>query len=175
MAYDWILIKNEFVSGILGSDGEIHCPTLQELNDRYGVSISQLKKKSANEHWVQERNLYRTKIEQKVQEKKVLHVASEAASFSSLALDTATKDITVIKYKLDNNDLTSMDVQKLSDSLLKNLQSGNLALGEPTEHVQSDNKQDVIINDKADTRSDIADLYERWDEKTDKSSGSGKG
>ena len=148
MAYDWILIKSEFVAGIVCPDGEVHCPTLQELSDRYGVSMSTLKKKSANEKWVQERNLYRTKIEQKVQEKKVLHIASESAGFSSLALDTATKAINVIKSKLDNNDLTSQDIQKLSDSLLKNLQSGNLAMGEPTEHrvVDGSTSHDVTFN-----------------------------
>lgn len=102
--YDWILIKSEFVEGIQGEDGEPYYPTLDELCQRHDASISTMKKKSADDNWVRERNLYRTKLEQKVQEKKILHTASEVASLSSNALSTAEKAIKKINEKLDDED-----------------------------------------------------------------------
>jgi hypothetical protein len=44
---------------------------------------------------------------------------------------------------------------------------------EPTENIKSESKQ--VIVDDPNRRADLSELYERWDAKTDKSSGSSKG
>ncbi|MDP3424515.1 MAG: hypothetical protein Q8S32_12225 [Burkholderiaceae bacterium] len=154
MAYDWVLIKSEFVEGIT-KDGEPHDPTLQELSDKHGPSMSTIKKRSARDNWVQERNLYRTKVEQKVQEKKAIHLAGESASFGSNALDTTKKLINRIKTELDNPELSPHELQKLSSSLKDGVQSGNLILGEPTEHKEQSGSTQNNINFNTTNQSKI--------------------
>lgn len=145
MAYDWVLIKSEFVEGIT-KDGEHYQPTLQELSDKYGPSMSTIKKRSANDNWVQEKNLYRTKVAQKVQEKKAVHLAGESASFGSNALTTVKKAINIISTKFDDPTLTPHEINKLSSSLKDTIQSGNLILGEPTEHQEQSGSTNNNIN-----------------------------
>lgn len=145
MAYDWVLIKSEFVEGIT-KDGEHYQPTLQELSDKYGPSMSTIKKRSANDNWVQEKNLYRTKVEQKVQEKKAIHLAGESASFGSDALTTVKKLINRINTELNNPEIGPHELQKLSSSLKDGVQSGNLILGEPTDKIEQTGSMNQNIN-----------------------------
>ena len=72
------------------------------------------------------------------------------------------------------------DLERRADVTIKNVNDlqmvvkGTLLLqDEPTENI----KENVNINAELtpDKRADLSDLCERWDEKTDKSSGSGKG
>lgn len=147
MAYDWYLIKTEYVEGYQ-KDGEIYFPTFADLAKRHGCAAGYLRNKAApkNENWEQEKNIYLAKIEQKRQEKKAIHTAGESASFASDALNTAKKAIKVISSKLDNKSLSPHDINKLTSSLKDSIQSGNLALGEPTEHQEQSGSTQNNIN-----------------------------
>ena len=175
MAYDWILIKSEYIQGCTDDNGERICPTLDQLSERHGCSLSTLLKRSAREKWNTERNMYSIKRNKKIFEKKEEILISEASNFDNKSLNVAELGVEEGLKRLSAKDLSNHDFQKISTAVSNFVKIGKLALGEPTEHLQSDNKQDVTLYDKADTGADIADLYERWDEKTDKSSGSGKG
>jgi hypothetical protein len=67
-------------------------------------------------------------------------------------------------------------MQKLSLTASTFHKMAKLALGEPTEHVKSDDNKLVEVNlyDKLDanSRADISELRERWNSKNVKSSGS---
>ena len=58
MAYDWLLIKREYVQGYPDKDGQIICPTLEQLCERHGCSLSTIMKKSASEKWPTERKIF---------------------------------------------------------------------------------------------------------------------
>jgi hypothetical protein len=143
MAYDWTTIKREFVEGYPDKDGKIICPTLEELHLRHGPSMSTMKKKSADDNWVQERNLYRTKIEHRVQEKKIEVLAGESANLDNKALNAADKGIEIGLKRLDDKDLSNHDYQKLSIAISNFHKMGKLALGEETEHTRTSGKSKV--------------------------------
>jgi len=168
MAYDWAIVRREYVQGCPDTEGEIRKPTLQFLADKHGLSMSTLKKRAAKEKWVQERNIFSAKKEQEVMQHRMYIMAGEAAAFDSKSLDAANAGIEDGLRRLKQSDLSNNDFHKLSSALVNFQKIGKLALGEPTEHVQSDNKHDVSIDDKdPDRRADITDLFQRWDEKAD--------
>lgn len=173
MAYDWDIIKTEYVQGFVDKDGNLKLPTLNELCNRYGCSYSHIKHMSSDGKWVYHRKHFKKHREACIREKKLDIVVNEAAEFDSEALKASKNGIKeVIKY-LKKPDLSTLDYQKLSISLINYQKVGLLALGEPTERVDNINKHDVIIDDtlkEADVRADLSVLYERWDKKTDKSS-----
>lgn len=146
MAYDWNLIKREFIEGFPDAEGKTICPTLEELCERHGPSISTMKKRSADEKWVQERNLYRTKMEQRVQERKIEVMAGESANIDNKALTAADKGIQIGLKRLDNKELSNHDLLKISNALTNFHKMGKLALGEETEHTKTTGKQDVEVS-----------------------------
>jgi len=131
---DWIKIKQEYIESNI---------THEELAKKYNLSISTLKKKSAQETWSTERNLFRTKTELKRQEKQSELLASEASSFDNLCLRVARSAVEIVEkqiiYLQKKTEEQRTDalierqvrlLEKLANSL-KQLQSvGKVALGE---------------------------------------------
>ena len=148
MAQDWTLIKRDYIQGYTDEDGNHKCPTLEDLCERYSCSISTMKKRSANEKWSQERNLYGTKLEQKIQNRTMNLVASEAASFDSKSLTAADSTITLIMDRMKDPKLSNHDILKLSNAIVNFQKVGKLAVGEPTEHINESGSTDVNINDR---------------------------
>lgn len=109
---DWVAIKTEYVTGE---------DSLQELAQKYGISQSTLRKRSANESWVEQREEHRnnlgTLVEQKTAEK-IAESESEIASLKSKARLKIWKEIERRMAddvsKMDNADLRRM-VQNYCD------------------------------------------------------------
>ena len=135
---DWTKIKQEYIENDI---------TLEELAKKHAVSFSTIRQKSAKEGWTTEKNIFRTKIEQKYQEKQSDLLASEASSFDNLCLRVARsaigiieKQINTLQEQMKNSKVDAFTerqvrlLEKLSNSL-KQLQSvGKVALGENPEN-----------------------------------------
>ncbi len=134
---DWTKIKQEYIENDI---------TLEELAKKYAVSFSTIRQKSAKEGWTTEKNIFRTKIEQKYQEKQSDLLASEASSFDNLCLRVARSAIEIVEKQIASLQKKTEEqktdalierqirlLEKLANSL-KQLQSvGKVALGENPE------------------------------------------
>lgn len=145
MAYDWLLIKREYVQGY-EQDGELVCPTLEQLCTRHGCSFSTIRKKSSTEKWLQERNIFRTKKEQKITEKRLNNLVEEATNIDNKALTIADKGLSLVEKRLEAEDVSNHDALKLSNTAANFHRMGKLALGEPTEHHHTTGKTSVELN-----------------------------
>lgn len=135
---DWVKIKQEYIESNI---------TLEELAKKHTVSFSTIRQKSAKEGWTTEKNIFRTKIEQKYQEKQSDLLASEASNFDNQCLRVARsaieiieKQINTLQEQMKNSKVDAFTerqvrlLEKLSNSL-KQLQSvGKVALGENPEN-----------------------------------------
>ncbi|WP_340691071.1 hypothetical protein [Hydrogenobacter thermophilus] len=82
--------RHEYIYGIKDEKtGEIHYPSLQEISERHGISLSTLFKRSAKEKWTKQREEHVRKLEQgvkeeveKVQVERAKTLASEYAEIS---------------------------------------------------------------------------------------------
>lgn len=134
---DWVKIKQEYIESNI---------TLEELAKKHAVSFSTIRQKSAKEGWTTEKNIFRTKIEQKYQEKQSDLLASEASNFDNQCLRVARSAIEIVEKQIaillkkaeeqKSDPLVERQIrllEKLSNSL-KQLQSvGKVALGENPE------------------------------------------
>ena len=134
---DWTKIKQEYIENDI---------TLEELAKKHAVSFSTIRQKSAKEGWTTEKNIFRTKIEQKYQEKQSDLLASEASNFDNQCLRVARSAIEIVEKQIaillkkaeeqKSDPLVERQIrllEKLSNSL-KQLQSvGKVALGENPE------------------------------------------
>ena len=141
LRYDWALIKREYIQGY-DEDGEHKCPTLKDLCERHGCSYSTIKKKSASEKWERERNLYGTKRNQKILEKKMDIMVEESASIDNKALEIAHKGLDLVNQRLDKKP-DDKDALKLSNTATNFHKMARLAMGEETEHIQHTGLDDL--------------------------------
>ena len=146
MAYDWLLIKREYVQGYPDEDGQIICPTLEQLCERHGCSISTILKKSSSEKWKQERNIFGIKRNKKIQEKHIEVLVEESTNIDNKALTAADVGISIGLERLNTPGLSNHDYQKLSVAIGNFHRMGKLALGEPTEHIRNEGRHDVNFN-----------------------------
>jgi hypothetical protein len=172
MAYDWALIKREYIQGYTDDNGVIICPTLDCLCERHGCSLSTIMKKSASEKWQQERKLFGRKKEERIEEKKLSIMAEESADVDNKALNVAVKGIGLVDERLCGKELSHHDLMKLSTTAATFHKMAKLALGEPTEHTTVDGKQDLKV--------DIYDRIKNYEQrfttiKSSKGSDSGDG
>ena len=177
MTYDWDIIKTEYVQGYVNGDGKLKLPTHKELCQRYGCSISIMKHHSSDGKWKDQRKLFVGVREEKIHDKKLEVLVNEAAKFDSKSLKAATIGVDEGLERLKDKSLSTHNYMKISIAIMNFQKVGLLALGEPTERVKNDNKQEVILDDSfkdPDIKADLSSLYEQWDKKTNKSSGSGK-
>jgi hypothetical protein len=146
MAYDWNAIKRGYVQGIKGNT----TPTIPEICEHFGCTISTTKKRCARENWQQERNLFGTKKELRIEEKRLDVLVEDAADFDNKALNIAKKGLKKVDERLEDIGLSNHDLLKLSSTANNFQKMGKLALGEPTEHIKEDSKQthDVNIHDR---------------------------
>ena len=152
--YDWYEIKRIFIEG-MNDNGRIVFLNLNELSDLCNVKYNYLRQHSANEKWVQQREIYRKKIEYSKKHETSKLLAGEGAEFDSKTLELAKAGIVQIKaYFLAHKKLMKKSKRnkvnipllnyKVLDSLSRALLSlqkiGKLALGEQLPPETSQNK-----------------------------------
>lgn len=87
--YDWGAIKALYVLGIGNEDGSRHLPTLAELAERYGASLSTLTHHSSYEEWPRLRQEAQQRIYQDVCQRFEGELAEKLSRADKLAVDTA--------------------------------------------------------------------------------------
>lgn len=104
-AIDWATVKAEYVSGTMSA---------AKLADRYGISVSSIRKKCASEHWQELRKQNQNKTANKIAEKintekvkktvreidRVVSVASKLITKLNRAVNELDKDEELIKKKV---------------------------------------------------------------------------
>lgn len=136
----WDEIKRVYVEGNM---------TLQELADTYKkyVSYGCITKRSAKENWLQERKLYRAKVEILRKEKRTEELASDAASFDATCFRAAEMAASLVEEKIRQLRTLPQDMIKEKEirlleklgNILKLFQSiGKTALGEDPEDKKAD-------------------------------------
>ncbi len=146
MAYDWALIKREYVQGCPDDDGAIKYPTLDYLCERHGCSLSTIMKKSSTGKWKQERKLFTRKKEERIEEKKIEVMAEESANIDNKALTASELGIKIGLDKLNDKKLSTHDYQKISIAISNFHKMGKLALGEPTEHTETTGNNTITMD-----------------------------
>ena len=147
MAYNWAIIKTEYIQGFIDENGNNKLPTLKELSKRHQCSYSNMKHKSSSGNWKRERQYFKKKREEIIQQKKLDLMVDEAVELNSDSLKASKMGIKAVIESFAKSDLKPSDLQKLSITLLNLHKVGLLALGEPTERVKNDNKHDVKMED----------------------------
>lgn len=64
----WLSIKTDYVQGVV-RDGHRIWPSLEDLAETYVVSVQAVRNRSTKESWVKERDIYKVKYEQNVNQK----------------------------------------------------------------------------------------------------------
>jgi len=154
MAYDWAIIKTEYIQGFIDENGNNKLPTLEELSKRYQCSYSNMKHKSSSGKWKLKRKQFKKEREGIIQQKKLDLIIDQAVEFNSEALKASKNGIKIVIENFAKPDLKPLDIQKLSIALINLHKVGLLALGEPTERVKNDNKHDVIMEDPKEVLND---------------------
>jgi 3'-phosphoadenosine 5'-phosphosulfate sulfotransferase (PAPS reductase)/FAD synthetase len=166
MAFDWVVIKSEFVQGYTDEEGNLICPTLKELAERHGCAYKTIRNRSSNdeENWSQERDIYRTKKGQTLEESKLKLLVGKSAEFSNKILNVVDYGIDDGFNRLKDKDLSNHEYQKITNALSVFQKMGKLELGEPTEHIKEDSSQKHDINFKNNNQNQILE-EEGYDDK----------
>lgn len=157
MAFDWVVIKSEFVQGYTDEEGNLICPTLKELAERHGCAYKTIRNRSSNdeENWSQERDIYRTKKGQTLEESKLKLLVGKSAEFSNKILNVVDYGIDDGFNRLKDKDLSNHEYKKISNALSVFQKMGKLELGEPTSHVKEDSNQTQSITFNKDLQKKI--------------------
>jgi len=142
--HDWDKLKSEYVEGYTDPAGATVFPTLHDLGKRHGISESTIRKRSAQDDWATERDIYRQRIEQKRRENKADDLAAKASEFDQRIFqgaEIALKHITAHFAKANERAsasrgadvMTLHQLEQLARALERYQKIGRLALGEATD------------------------------------------
>jgi hypothetical protein len=132
---NWEVIKREYVEGIANSNGELRFPSLDELTKKYQCSYSTLTKRSSSDNWTTEQKLYRRKLEDSRQNKKIEYLASESAEFNAKILRLAGATLSHCARHLQESATNGkvmplLELTRLAQIIERMAKTGNIALGE---------------------------------------------
>ena len=151
--YDWYDIKRLFIEGF-NNNGQVVFLNFNELSDMCNVKYNYLRQHAAKEKWMQQREIYRKKIEYSKKHEVSKLLAGEGAEFDSKILELAKAGTLIVKSyflahkklmkkaKKEKKSIPLLDYKAL-DSLSRALTAfqkiGKLALNEelPPERSQS--------------------------------------
>lgn len=162
--HDWEKAKSEYIEGIQDSAGNILFPTLQTLSERHKISFSTIRKRSALEDWTTERNIFRSRLEQKRREMKSDILAGKASEFDAgvfrvteIALSHIKAHFVAANYKLKKSEeegeenllpMSINSLEQLSKSLERFQKIGRIVLGEPTDiGGETDGERSLLIRE----------------------------
>ena len=141
--FPWDKIKREYIE----APDEASRPTLESLAAKYGCNPAYLRSRASKERWLDQANIFLTKTQQKRQERKSTHLASEQAQFDIECLQLNRALISQIVLNLKRSQeagsvLKPVDIQVLVRSLKDAQQIGKLALGD---EVAEDKSNNVVV------------------------------
>lgn len=113
MAADWMAIKTEYVTTRA---------SMQKLAEKYGVSVSAIKRRSAAEKWAANRTRTEPKVYQKTVQKVIEKTANQEADRITRLLAVSDKLLRRVEQAADamEDDIDAQDIQRLTTAI-KNL------------------------------------------------------
>lgn len=148
--YDWDSITNDFIQGVTNEEGEFHYPTHEELSEKYGPAIKTIMNRSSKESWKEKREIFRTKKNNAIEEKKIEQFSNKAVEFDLLNLEIATKGLELVRDGLNDPEIDYHNITKLSNAALNYEREGNIALGRSVEKTESEQKINKIVKEEHD-------------------------
>ncbi len=141
--FDWVAIKAAYVQGIEVDGKREANPTFDELAPRFGINVVTLRKRSMVEKWVEERQLFQSRLEEAQREKTTEVLASKGAEFDALSLRVAEKIFRKIERRIDDalkevgaKELTPNQTQALSGAGKNAQYIGRLVMGDSTDNAR---------------------------------------
>lgn len=132
---DWAAVKAAYVEGFEEDGVRVANPTLEQLEARFDIPLSTLRKRSGLEHWGDERNLFGTRLERAKQEKTTQVLASKGAEFDALALRVAEKILKKIEAKADG-EVSPAQLAALAAGVKGAQYVGRLVMGDSTDNAR---------------------------------------
>lgn len=136
---DWVATKAAYVEGF-DKDGKRNAePSLKDVCAKFGVPWGTLNKRATAEKWVDERALFRKRLEEARQEKKTDLLAGKGAEFDGKALRVAERLLAQVSAHLEKGEkdpLPHDELRSLAQAAQRAQGVGRLAMGESTENAK---------------------------------------
>jgi hypothetical protein len=147
--YDWTLIRQEYIAGIVDETGKHVFPTLASLARKYAVSSGSLALRCRVEKWKAKRQSFWKDIADELEQRERQRHLERIKEFDDVCFDGALAGAKQIKDHLNTAEIASeltqqvvatppSDLDKLSRSLVSFQKVGRLVVGEATEHTAID-------------------------------------
>lgn len=131
---DWVAIKSAYVQGFEVDGVRLAEPTLFDVEKRFGVPESTLRKRSMTEKWSDERRLFQKRVEETTREKSTEILASKGAEFDALSLRVAERMLIRVAKALDGKGVTPAQFRALAGTAKDAQAIGRLVMGDSTEN-----------------------------------------
>lgn len=128
------LIRSEYVQGTELDTGERKMFSLDDLIKKYNVSSTTVYRLSTAQHWKAQREEFRVKFNQELDDKRRQLLVSESVKLDQQALDASKKLFKKAIAMIDQADKPSWVVQ-ISQALVNAQKVAKLALGEATDNM----------------------------------------
>lgn len=97
--HDWETIRREYVEGWQNGEGR-HLPSLEELGKKYGIHPGNIRRKAAEDGWVDARNTFDAKVVRAREKKASELLAHYAVTFDRRVLTVAERLVELIARSL---------------------------------------------------------------------------
>lgn len=133
MRKDWGEIEQKYIQGV-DENGKIQFPTQRELASEYDISVGELGKKAKQGHWVDKKRKYLSKLRAECEQKSINKLSDEASQLNLKIFKAAEEGIEKIRENISNEDIDSLELERLSRTLLNLQRVTHLITGESTEN-----------------------------------------
>jgi len=141
--HNWHDAKRTYVEGTEQPDGTRVWQSLEQVGLLYAISDSSIRKRAARsaEDWGTQRDIYRTKIAQAKQAKRIDVLAARGAEFDGKALRAAEQVLDQVLLRMlqagqGNKLVAAAELQRLAACIRTAHVAGRLAMGDTTEIVK---------------------------------------
>lgn len=135
----WALIEQQYVQGLLETDGSIYYPTLKDLESAHGVSSLALRKKMLEGNWSLKREQWQLQLHKWTRVATMDEYVAAAQKFDQSCVTVAQKAMDAIlehiQEEMNNGDLpNSLELDRLGRAAVNWQKVGRLSLGLSTEN-----------------------------------------
>ncbi|MFA5064956.1 MAG: hypothetical protein WC566_05780 [Dehalococcoidia bacterium] len=125
----WAEVKSQYIEG-KQDKGSLVYPTYAALSEEFKVDAAVIGRRAAKEGWVEQRKLFRHKVDTLRMEKKSEILASESAQLASDCLKVSRAGIAVIVAIMESSKPSKIPIDRLMSALVNAQKVGQNALGE---------------------------------------------
>lgn len=110
-------IERKYIQGV-SKNGKIEFPTQRELANEYNIDAGTLGRRAKEQNWFQKRNNYLSRLKAESQQKSINKLSDEASELNVKIFRAAEEGIEKIKENISNEDIDSLELERLSRALL---------------------------------------------------------